>query len=175
MPGVGAEARQGSTVPESTNPTVRMSVHNDTSRPLREAGAPSRRAMPAAPAASSASGARPRALLAGDVPPPLQSFEGVSNQDNEAVHGFPFLPPDPTGEAGPNHYVQAVNRSIGVFSKTGVMAPGFPKRLRDVWAGFGGVCETQTRGDPILLYDQLADRWTVSQFAEENGFRGPFL
>ncbi|MFN2505054.1 MAG: Ig-like domain-containing protein, partial [Acidimicrobiales bacterium] len=107
--------------------------------------------------------------------PPLQSFEGVSNQDNEAVHGFPFLPPDPTGEAGPNHYVQAVNRSIGVFSKTGVMAPGFPKRLRDVWAGFGGVCETQTRGDPILLYDQLADRWTVSQFAEENGFRGPFF
>ena len=32
------------------------------------------------------------------------------------------------------------------------------------WSGFGGDCETSNDGDPIVLYDQLADRWLLSQF-----------
>ncbi len=32
------------------------------------------------------------------------------------------------------------------------------------WYGFGGDCETRNDGDPIVLYDHLADRWLVSQF-----------
>ena len=31
--------------------------------------------------------------------------------------------------------------------------------------GFGGVCETHNDGDPVVLYDQLANRWLISQFA----------
>ena len=34
-----------------------------------------------------------------------------------------------------------------------------------IWGGFGGVCEFNGRGDPVVLYDQLADRWIISQFA----------
>jgi hypothetical protein len=34
-----------------------------------------------------------------------------------------------------------------------------------LFTGVGGVCETTNRGDPILQYDRLADRWILSQFA----------
>jgi hypothetical protein len=92
------------------------------------------------------------------------------------VLGRRVLPPDPTGEAGPHHYVQAVNVSFGVFDKhTGAPAPGFPKALSDLWAGFGTPCESAGRGDPIVLYDQLADRWNISQFAFDSFPEGPFF
>jgi hypothetical protein len=41
-----------------------------------------------------------------------------------------------------------------------------------LWAGFGGVCEDTNNGDPIVLYDQIADRWMASQFAWQGD--GPF-
>ena len=34
-----------------------------------------------------------------------------------------------------------------------------------LWTGFGGPCQTRNDGDPIVLYDQMADRWFLSQFA----------
>ncbi len=33
------------------------------------------------------------------------------------------------------------------------------------WTGIGGNCEAYNQGDPIVLYDEVADRWLVSQFA----------
>ena len=41
-----------------------------------------------------------------------------------------------------------------------------------IWSGFGGPCETQNDGDPIVLYDHLADRWLLSQFALPNNVFG---
>jgi hypothetical protein len=52
-----------------------------------------------------------------------------------------------------------------VFDKaTGTSLLG-PAGIQTVWQGFGGVCETAGNGDPVVLYDQLADRWIISQFA----------
>ncbi|WP_299682214.1 GEVED domain-containing protein [uncultured Dokdonia sp.] len=70
-----------------------------------------------------------------------------------------FLPPDPTGAVGPNHYVQAVNSSIAIFSKDGDLEVG-PVAL----GTFLG--NPSNSGDPIILYDQLADRWLVSEFGQ---------
>jgi hypothetical protein len=53
------------------------------------------------------------------------------------------------------------NNQITGFS----LAPGFPKNGNTIWAGFGGPCETYNDGDPILQYDQLANRWILTQFA----------
>lgn len=99
------------------------------------------------------------------MPAPTLSFEGLSNADNVAVHGFPVLPPDPNGDVGPAHYVQSINLLFRVFDK----ATGLPLtpalRISDLFTGFGGPCETTDDGDPIVLYDHLADRWLLSQFA----------
>ena len=83
-------------------------------------------------------------------------------------------PPDTTGDVGPNHYVQWVNLRYSIYTLTrGAnneitafnLVPGFPKNGNVVWQGFGGRCETDNDGDPIVQYDQLADRWVLTQFA----------
>ena len=41
-----------------------------------------------------------------------ENFDGLSNSE-----GGGFTPPDPTGAAGPNHYLNAVNVAIKIFDK----------------------------------------------------------
>lgn len=69
-------------------------------------------------------------------------------------------PPDPTGAAGPNHYVQAVNASpFKVFNKTTGATVGSIRQIGSLWSP-----ATSNDGDPIVMYDKYADRWFVSQF-----------
>src|SRR5690349_174219 len=83
-------------------------------------------------------------------------------------------PPDTTGDVGPNHYVQWVNLRYAVYTLTRDasnnitgfnLVSGFPKQGNTLWSGFGGRCQTDNDGDPIVQYDQLADRWILTQFA----------
>ncbi len=83
-------------------------------------------------------------------------------------------PPDTTGDIGPNHYVQWVNLRYSIYTLTRDaqnqitgfnIVPGFPKQGNVVWQGFGGRCQSDNDGDPIVQYDQLADRWVLTQFA----------
>jgi hypothetical protein len=83
-------------------------------------------------------------------------------------------PPDTTGDVGPNHYVQWVNLRYSIYTLTRGAnneitafnpVAGFPKNGNVVWQGFGGRCQTDNDGDPIVQYDQLADRWILTQFA----------
>jgi len=66
-------------------------------------------------------------------------------------------PPDPSGAAGPAHYVQAVNLRYIVHNKTGTVLAG-PVNLSSLWAG------STNDGDPIVMYDKYADRWFIQQF-----------
>ena len=72
-------------------------------------------------------------------------------------------PPDPNGAVGPNHVVTMSNLHFQIFNKTGTSLFG-PAANNTLWAGFGGGCQTQNAGDPVVLYDQLADRWLLTQF-----------
>lgn len=72
-------------------------------------------------------------------------------------------PPDPAGDVGPNHYVAMTNLSFAVLDKVGTVLYG-PAANNTVWSGFGGSCENENSGDPIVLYDQISDRWLLSQF-----------
>lgn len=99
--------------------------------------------------------------LTPNVPSTILNFSGI---------GYPGVgcncaPPDTNGSVGKTQYVQIVNEGYQVFDKaTGASVMG-PTSISSVWSGFGGVCETGGRGDPIVLYDRLADRWVLSQFA----------
>lgn len=104
----------------------------------------------------------------------IQNFEGVSNADNQLAVGFQVVPPDTEGDVGPEHYVQWNNISLSIFDKTGKVLLG-PVAGNALFSGFGGPCETTNDGDPIVLYDHLADRWFLSQFALPNYPRGPFF
>lgn len=113
-----------------------------------------------------------RTLIDGDAPlrqtqqfgssaPPLdQSFDGIGQ--NDAPGGG--LPPDTNGDIGPDHYIMYINTDWQIYNK----ATGLPTTPvmegNTFWAGFTGPCETSNSGDPIVLYDKLADRWMFSQF-----------
>src|SRR5215213_7266988 len=97
------------------------------------------------------------------------STNGVPVDPNARV-----APPDTTGDVGPNHYVQWVNLRYSIYTLvrdlnneiTGfVPVLGFPKNGNVVWQGFGGRCASDNDGDPIVQYDQFADRWILTQFA----------
>ncbi len=72
-------------------------------------------------------------------------------------------PPDPVGDVGPNHYVAMTNLAFVITDKTGNVEYG-PAANNTLWTGFGGACEAENSGDPIALYDQISDRWLLSQF-----------
>ena len=77
-----------------------------------------------------------------------------------------YAPPDTVGAVGATQYVQWVNADMAVFNKaTGAIVPGFPKPGNAVWQGFGGGCETNNDGDPIVNYDKIANRWILTQFS----------
>jgi len=107
------------------------------------------------------SDASSRALLAPDVPSPLLTFDGIVFPGV----GCNCAPPDTNGEVGQTQYVQMVNEGIQVFNKsTGASIFG-PVGITTLWNGFGGVCQNNGDGDPVVMYDQLANRWVITQFA----------
>jgi hypothetical protein len=91
------------------------------------------------------------------------SFEGIPATANIPILGGIPIPPDPVGDVGPNHYVQMVNTAWAVFSKTGTRLLG-PLSLASIWAGFEVPDCEDNSGDPIVLHDQLANRWILTQF-----------
>ncbi|RMG81257.1 MAG: hypothetical protein D6707_05055, partial [Bacteroidetes bacterium] len=83
--------------------------------------------------------------------PPIQNWEGIQTW---------AFPPDPSGAAGPNHYVQMVNTKYAIYDKSGNLLGG-PYNLNQLLG-------TSNDGDPIVLYDKFADRWFLSQFQTGN-------
>ena len=98
---------------------------------------------------------------------PRASFDGIGNSAG-------VLPPDTNGDVGPNHYIQWVNLSFAIFRKSDGAVLYGPADGKTLWQGFGGPCETSNDGDPIVLYDEISDRWLMSQFALPNYPRGPY-
>lgn len=93
------------------------------------------------------------------------SFEGYSNADNVTLVGGQVAPPDTNGDVGQNFYIQYINLGWSVFDKADGSVAAGPFIGNTFWAGFGGACESGNAGDPIVLYDEIADRWLFSQFA----------
>ncbi|CAN5700933.1 hypothetical protein BH20VER1_BH20VER1_11760 [soil metagenome] len=91
-----------------------------------------------------------------EIPGPIQSFDAQSNLSNVS-------PPDPNGDVGPNHIVTMSNLHFQIFNKTGTSLFG-PAATNSLWAGFGGPCQTENAGDPVVLYDPISNRWFLSQF-----------
>lgn len=154
---------------------VTMANHQDVSPPLRgmqafAPGSESKREKPLRPipqkdiANSAPDGAVQTTVNSTVSTTPPTSFGGIG----QGVNGFSvqYAPPDTNGAVGATQYVQWVNTDFAVFDKsTGAMAAHFPKPGNSPWVGFGGACETNNDGDPIVQYDKAADRWILTQFS----------
>jgi Immune inhibitor A-like, MAM domain len=91
----------------------------------------------------------------------------ILNQGGQGFTGA--TPPDTVGDIGPNHYIQAVNSNDGalfqIFDKNGNSLAG-PTTMDSLG---GGSCASGF-GDPIILYDGLADRWLMQEFSTVGDF-----
>lgn len=111
-------------------------------------------------------------------PAPLFSAAGVGqnfqNQDGTTLNDEVF-PPDTNGDIGPDHYISLVNTSFAIFDKNSnaLLYGAVPvNTLFEGFSGGQGFCASTNQGDPVVLYDPLADRWLISQFAS-NSFAPP--
>lgn len=92
--------------------------------------------------------------------PSLNVPTSAINYNADGLTATGFAPSDNNMAVGPNHIIQIINHSSGsiftVRSKTGtVITP--PTILASLTGQTGA-------GDPVVLYDQLADRWFLSEF-----------
>ncbi len=72
-------------------------------------------------------------------------------------------PPDVTNDVGTSHVIHGYNGSSGslfrIYNKTGTLLAG-PTAMESLGTG---ACATGA-GDPIVLFDRLADRWFMLEF-----------
>jgi len=109
--------------------------------------------------------------------PAVQSSPPLANAP-EASITFPGLdhdgwgdgwPPDTNGDVGPQHFIQTVNTSVGIFRKSdGANLAAFTFNTLFSSAATGTPCDTSNQGDPVVVYDQQADHWIISDFAWSN-------
>ena len=90
---------------------------------------------------------------------PVLNFDGQTS---------PYYPPDCNGTAGPNHFMQTINCVYAIYDKTGTLVAG-PTDLNLLFGSVPGA--NRNDGDPIILYDEQADRWLVTEFSIP--FSGP--
>lgn len=98
---------------------------------------------------------------------PLLNFDGLDADNLQTVFGGRFAPPDTNADVGPNHVVETVNSMLRIYDKaTGApLTPVAP--LSSLFGALGAPfndLDDGNDGDPIVLYDPLADRWMISQF-----------
>ena len=175
-------AQEQGAVPISSAIESAPAVHNDVSPPLRAMPHAQRRVGP--PREIPLRPFRPSEQKSVTSDPVVQQSAGFAiattigtnfagiGVPNYAVNDAPAAPNGPPGAriTPGNHqvidqYVQWVNEDFAVFDKdTGAMLYG-PAPGNTLWTGFGGPCETDNDGDPIVQYDKAANRWVLTQFA----------
>jgi hypothetical protein len=100
------------------------------------------------------------------MPGPTQSFAGMSRTDlctgGQCGAGWP---PDTNGDVGQNHYILAVNDAYAIYNKTGTLLASFTENSLFSGGPTGTICDTGSFGDPIVLFDRVAHRWILSNFA----------
>jgi hypothetical protein len=130
------------------------------------------------PSAPSASPASAPFVQTSTAPRTAQSASVGANFEGAGIGLAGFVltgaPPDPTIAVGPNHIVQWVNSMFVIFNKSGTVLAG-PANGNTLFTGFGGLCETTNRGDPLVAYDKMADRWIFTQFAFGAGATAPYF
>ena len=85
----------------------------------------------------------------------LQNFAGQNSSS---------YPPDCSGDANATYFFQVVNTTYAIYNKTtGTIVAG-PSALNSIFNSSlpGASCNS---GDPIVLWDQQAERWFYAEFS----------
>ncbi len=90
---------------------------------------------------------------------PARSFDGIRSTAS---------PNDPTGDVGTHQFVMSINgdggSQVAVYDKVTGAQVGNNFTMASL--GSGGAC-AQGSGDPIILFDELAGRWVLTEFTPD--------
>ena len=121
--------------------------------------------------------------LPNGVDPVLQkTYSKTSKERSQALDsGFNGIddsgpnPADPIIAVGPNHIIQMVN-GTGSLGGFGSMVQIFDKNGNILLDTFDleSISGIDGKGDPIVLYDDMADRWVITEF-NDNGTDNQFI
>lgn len=112
-----------------------------------------------------------------DDPSPSLDWQwaGLSQGVNRAWYSYGVYPPDTQGDLSSDHYIQVVNIQMEIWDLnqvtqyTGTPLPLYVGPIDVLWQGSGlTACATSEDGDPVVVYDEYAGRWVLSQFALPN-------
>jgi len=100
--------------------------------------------------------------------PAWQREMGSVRSGRELIMNFngqqsPYFPPDANGTAGPLYYMQNINMVYAIYDKTTGTTVAGPTNINQLFSGVPGAnCND---GDPLILYDEQADRWLAVEFS----------
>jgi len=86
------------------------------------------------------------------------NFDGPDGDESGNV-----IPPDTNGAVGDKQYFMITNFAFQIFDKTTGKAETQPALIHTIWNGFGGQCGTEDGGDPVVLFDHIANVWLIEQ------------
>ena len=91
----------------------------------------------------------------GEISEPVVVIEGIDQTTTN------IFPPDPNGDVNNEYYIQTINASFfQIFEKDGTEVTE-PISNNTLWNEIG----LASIGDPIILFDESADRWVISDLA----------
>lgn len=106
-----------------------------------------------------------------DIPPDpgVQRKSGWIQSSKASLNNFAgqnsgSFPPDANGTVGENYYFQVVNVTYAIYDKTDGSIVAGPSPLNSIFNSSlpGAGCNS---GDPIVLWDEHADRWLYAEFS----------
>lgn len=71
-------------------------------------------------------------------------------------------PPDCNGTIGPNHYMQTINLTYAIYSRTGTVLKA-PTAMNTIFGSVTG--SGNNDGDPLIQWDEQAQRWIAVEFS----------
>jgi hypothetical protein len=113
--------------------------------------------------------------VAPNMPAAIQNFQGLAfNGTCTGGSCGAGWPPDTADDVGPDHFVEAGNTSIGVYSKAETQLTALT--FNSLWsaAATGTACYVNNQGDVTVLYDSIGDRWIVADFGFTSISTPPF-
>jgi len=170
--------------PSESRPEVIYDSYHDTSLPARDYSME----VPQGPVPREVEHPRPRRILSGAAVPvedlaeqtyvaPSVSatiglnFEGIPNSGNGKA--LESVPSDDNLAVGSTQVVETINTAWKVYDKATGKSVFGPQQISALFTGVPGLCgqgQTFFWTDPIVLYDQIANRWVISQIAADSSF-----
>jgi hypothetical protein len=171
--------------PVQSRPEVIHDSYHDTSLPVREYSM----AVPQGRAPHVVEHPRPGRILSGAavpvqdlaeqtlVAPPVSAtigfnFEGIPNSANGQA--LEAVPSDDNLAVGATQVVETINTAWQVYDKTTGKSVFGPQQISALFTGLPGLCGQGVTSfnftDPIVLYDQIANRWIITIIGLNNNF-----